>query len=89
LVFFIWSHLRQINYGIFYYFLIMKIISIITLLLLLTNCAGGNVAQIKFGKRCTIADSKQLQEASYVWFISKEASKSFNKRINKSNCLNG
>ena len=65
----------------------MKILSILTLLLLLTNCAGGNVSQIKFGKKCTVADSKQLQEASYVWFISKDALRDFNKRINKSNCL--
>lgn len=56
-------------------------------LILLTSCAGGNVAQIKFGKKCTVASSKHLQEASYVWFISKEASKDFSKRINKKNCL--
>ena len=66
----------------------MKILSILSFLLLLTNCAGGNVAKVKFGKKCTIANSKQLQEASYVWFVSKEALKDFNKRINKSNCLN-
>jgi len=66
----------------------MKILSIISLLFLLTNCAGGNVAKIKFGKKCTVADAKNLQEASYIWFVSKEASKNFNKRINKSNCLN-
>ena len=65
----------------------MKILFILSLFFLLNNCAGGNVAQIKFGKKCTIADSKQLQEASYIWFISKEASKDFDKRINKSNCL--
>ncbi len=58
------------------------------LLLLLNNCAGGNVAKIKFGKRCTVANEHQLQETSYIWFISKEASKDFNKRINRSNCLN-
>ena len=67
----------------------MKILSILSFLLLLTNCAGGNVAKVKFGKKCTIANSKQLQEASYVWFVSKEALKDFNKRINKSNCLSG
>ena len=67
----------------------MKIISILSLLILLSNCAGGNVAQIKFGKKCPIADKKQLQEASYIWFVSKEATENFNKRINKSNCLNG
>tara|TARA_B100000780_G_scaffold245350_1_gene189374 strand:+ start:1878 stop:2081 length:204 start_codon:yes stop_codon:yes gene_type:complete len=65
----------------------MKIISILSLLLLFTNCAGGNVAKVKFGKKCTSANSMRLQETSYVWFISKEAMKNFNKRINKSNCL--
>tara|TARA_Y100001970_G_C13827476_1_gene648015 strand:- start:239 stop:442 length:204 start_codon:yes stop_codon:yes gene_type:complete len=66
----------------------MKILILITSLLLLTNCAGGNVAKIKFGKKCTVADSQQLQEASYIWFVSKEALEGFNKRINKANCLN-
>lgn len=65
----------------------MKILFILTLSFLLTNCAGGKVAQIKFGKKCTLADSKQLQEASYVWFVGKEALNDFNKRINKNNCL--
>jgi len=64
----------------------MKILSILSLLLLLTNCAGGNMAKIKFGARCTASDSKQLQEKSYVWFVSKDAVKDFDKRINKSNC---
>ncbi len=66
----------------------MKILTIISLCLLLTNCAGNNVAKIKFGKRCTISDSNQLQETSYIWFVSKEALRDFDKRINKSNCLN-
>ena len=65
----------------------MKILSILSLLLLLTNCAGGNIAKVKFGKRCTVADTSQLQESSYVWVVSKEAQKDFDKRINKSNCL--
>jgi len=66
----------------------MKILSILSLLLLLTNCAGSNMAKIKFGARCTASDEKQLQEKSYVWFVSKDAVKDFDKRINKSNCLN-
>jgi hypothetical protein len=65
----------------------MKILSLISVFFLLINCAGGNVAKVKFGKKCTVANSKQLQEASYVWFVSKEALEDFNKRINKSNCL--
>ena len=64
----------------------MKILSILSLLIFLTSCAGGNVAKVKFGKRCTAADENGLKESSYVWVISKEALKSFDKRINKLNC---
>ena len=45
------------------------------------------MAKVKIGKRCTVADVSQLQESSYVWVVSKEAQKDFDKRINKSNCL--
>ena len=38
-------------------------------------------------KYYTASDTKQLQEKSYVWFVSKDAAKDFDKRINKSNCL--
>ena len=65
----------------------MKILTIISLLLLLTNCAGGNMAKVKIGKRCTTDDANRLQESSYIWVISKDAQKDFDKRINKSNCL--
>ncbi|MAW17396.1 MAG: hypothetical protein CBE32_000430 [Candidatus Pelagibacter sp. TMED272] len=65
----------------------MKIISILSLILFLSNCAGGNVAKIKFGKRCTAANGEGLKESSYVWVVSKDAIKSFDKRVNKSNCL--
>ena len=65
----------------------MKILSILSLLLLLTNCAGNNIAKVKIGKRCTASDTSKLQEKSYVWFVSKEATQNFDKRINKSNCL--
>ena len=67
----------------------MKILSILSLLLLLTNCAGSNMTKVKIGKRCTVSDTNQLQETSYVWFVSKEALQDFDKRINKSNCLDG
>ena len=56
-------------------------------LILLTNCTGGSIAKVKFGKKCTVADSRQLQESSYVWFVSSEALSNFDKRINKKNCL--
>ena len=65
----------------------MKTLSIISLLLLLTNSAGGNMAKMKIGKRCTVSDTNQLQESSYIWFVDKDAIKDFDKRINKSNCL--
>ena len=65
----------------------MKILSILSLLFLLTNCANGNLAKVKFGPRCTASDSSQLQEKSYIWFVSKDALKDFDKRINKLNCL--
>lgn len=54
---------------------------------MLANCAGGNVAKIKFGKKCTAPDSKKLQETSYVWFVSENALSNFGERINKNNCL--
>ena len=69
-------------------YIIMKILSIAALLLMLTNCAGGNVAKIKLGKKCTVADSKQIQESSLIWFVYKEALDDFDKRINKKHCLN-
>ena len=65
----------------------MKILSVLSFLLLLTNCAGSNMAKIKFGPRCTASDTSQLQEKSYIWFVGKGAIKDFDKRINKSNCL--
>ena len=66
----------------------MKTLSIISLLFLLANCAGGQMSSMKFGKRCTISDKNQLQESSFVWFVSKDAIQDFDKRINKSNCIN-
>ena len=48
---------------------------------------GGNVAKVKFGKKCTTLDKNNLQESSYVWVISKDALKDFDKRINKKNCV--
>ena len=65
----------------------MKTLSIISLLFLLANCAGGQMSSMKFGKRCTVSDKNQLQESSFVWFVSKDAIQDFDKRINKSNCL--
>ena len=61
---------------------------ILASLVLLTNCSNGSIAKVKFGKKCTVADTKQIQESSYVWFVSSEALTNFDKRINKKNCLN-
>ena len=47
---------------------------------------GSTFAKLKFGKRCTAADVNGLKESSYVWVISKDALKSFDDRVNKSNC---
>ena len=63
----------------------MKTLSILSLLFLLTNCSSS-LQEVKFGERCTKSDAKQLQEKSYVWFVSKDAAKDFDKRINKANC---
>ena len=65
----------------------MKILSIIAFVLLLNVFAGGNVDKVKFGKKCTTLDKNNLQESSYVWVISKDALKDFDKRINKKNCV--
>jgi hypothetical protein len=75
------------NTDFFIISLIMKILFTLSLLLLLTNCTGSNMAEIKFGPRCTESDISQLQEKSYVWFVSKDALQDFDKRINKLNCL--
>ncbi len=80
------TNLCQSKHRFFPHIISMKILSILSLLIFLTSCAGGNVAKVKFGKRCTAADENGLKESSYVWVISKEALKSFDKRINKLNC---
>jgi hypothetical protein len=67
----------------------MKTLSILSLFLLLTNCAGINIAKVKIGKRCTVSNANQLQESSYIWLVGKDAIKDFDERINKSNCLDG
>ena len=47
------------------------------------------MAKVKIGKRCTVSNANQLQESSYIWLVGKDAIKDFDKRINKSNCLDG
>ncbi len=65
----------------------MKILTILTLLVLLNNCSGSQISRVTFGKKCTPAVN-DMQEASYIWFVDKDV-KDFNKRINKKNCLKG
>jgi uncharacterized protein YecT (DUF1311 family) len=65
----------------------MKTLSIISLLLLLTNCAGGNMAKMKIGKRCTVSDTNQLTRVFLHLVCKQRCVKDFDKRINKSNCL--
>ena len=50
------------NTDFYYINYTMKILSIITLFIFLTSCAGGNVAKVKFGKRCTVADKTVLKK---------------------------
>ena len=58
----------------------MKTLSIITLLLLLTNCAGGNMAKVKIGKRCTVADVV-VARVSYIWVLVKKLRKILTKEL--------
>ena len=67
----------------------MKTLSIVALLFLLTNCAGGKTSKIFFGEKCTQADAKQVQESSLIWFVSKDSLDTFHKTVNKENCLKG
>ncbi len=61
----------------------MKILIIITLSLLLTNCSAHSV---KIGKRCTEASADGSFEKSFVWIIDKNTTNLFDKKINKENC---
>ena len=40
---------------------------------------------MKFGKKCTVADSKGNAEMSYVWLVDRN-NKTFGQKINKENC---
>ena len=51
----------------------MRILVIIMLSLMLVNCAGGNVAKIKFGKRCTAADEKEILKLPTFGLLVKKA----------------
>ena len=61
----------------------MKQITLITLLLFLTNCSTHTV---KLGKRCTKLASDNTYEKSLIWLIDKNSLNEFDKKINKENC---
>jgi len=63
--------------------LTMKILFIISLIFLLSNCSAHSV---RLGTKCTSASSDGSFEKSFVWFIDKETLKTFDKKINKKNC---
>ena len=62
----------------------MKTFIILTSLLLLVNCSAHSV---KLGKRCTSATADGSFEKSFIWIVDKETVKSFDKKINKTNCI--
>jgi len=62
----------------------MKTLFILVSFLLLANCSAHSV---KIGKRCTTANADGTFEKSFIWIIDKETVKSFDKKINKANCI--
>ena len=61
----------------------MKLITLIILLLFLTNCSTHTV---KLGKRCTKLAADNTYEKSLIWLIDKKSVNDFDKKINKENC---
>ncbi len=62
----------------------MKKIIIILSTLLLTGCSNH---MVKVGKRCTPVADNGTYEKSFVWLVNKDNLRSFNKKINKKNCV--
>ena len=61
----------------------MKTITLLLLILLLTNCSTHTV---KLGKRCTTIANDNTYEKSFVWIVKKSNLDKFDKKISKSNC---
>ena len=61
----------------------MRIIFLLSCLLLLANCAQNSV--MKFGKKCTVADTNGSYEKSFIWLVDRN-NKTFGQKINKENC---
>jgi|TARA_B100000795_G_scaffold94429_1_gene69185 hypothetical protein len=62
----------------------MKALSLISLFLILVNCSAHSV---KVGKRCTSPMADGSFEKSFVWVVDKITIETFDKKINKKNCL--
>ena len=62
----------------------MKTLSILCLFLILANCSTNSV---KLGKRCTTPTADGSFEKSFVWVVDKSTVKTFDKKINKENCV--
>ena len=62
----------------------MKTLSILCLFLILTNCSAHSV---KVGKRCTTPTADGSFEKSFIWIVDKTTVKTFDKKINKENCI--
>tara|TARA_B110001450_G_C17441500_1_gene408125 strand:- start:110 stop:307 length:198 start_codon:yes stop_codon:yes gene_type:complete len=62
----------------------MKTLSLLSLFLILANCSAHSV---KVGKRCTSPTADGSFEKSFIWIVDKTTTESFDKKINKENCL--
>ena len=61
----------------------MKILSLLSLFLILANCSAHSV---KIGKRCTKPTADGSFEKSFIWIVDKTTTQSFGQKINKKNC---
>ena len=68
---------------VIYYVSIMKILSLLSLFLILANCSAHSV---KVGKRCTTPTADGSFEKSFVWIVDKTTVKTLEQKINKENC---
>ena len=62
----------------------MKKLLILYLFLTLTSCSTHSV---KVVKRCTAPTADGSFEKSFVWVVDKTTVKTFDKKINKENCV--
>ena len=62
----------------------MKTLSLLSLFLILANCSAHSV---QVGTRCTSPTADGSFEKSFIWIVDKTTTESFDKKINKENCL--